>query len=90
MSTTAVQLPDDLADQYCKQFGVPPSASILTHLKRELMHAVWELLLSAEFIEAYVHGIVVECYDGVSRRIFPRIFTYSADYPEKYRYTFIA
>jgi hypothetical protein len=48
------------------------------------MHAVWRLLLDAEFMHAYVHGIVIECFDGVLRRFFPRIFTYSADYPEKY------
>ncbi|KAF9493424.1 hypothetical protein BDN71DRAFT_1483520 [Pleurotus eryngii] len=76
-------LPDDLADQYCKQFRVPLSSLILTHLKHELMHAVWVILLSAEFIEAYIYSIVLECYDGVKRRIFPHIFTYSADYPEK-------
>ena len=56
----------------------------MTHLKRELMHAVWELLLDDEFMEAYEHGIVVKCADGVIRRIYPRFFTYSADYPEKY------
>ena len=37
----------------------------MTHLKRELMHAVWELLLDDEFMEAYEHGIVVKCADGV-------------------------
>ncbi|KAG8989787.1 hypothetical protein FRB90_002072 [Tulasnella sp. 427] len=36
-----------------------------------------------EFLHAYQHGIVVKCGDGVTRRLFPRIFTYSADYPEK-------
>ncbi|KAF9232549.1 hypothetical protein BU15DRAFT_90630 [Melanogaster broomeanus] len=29
------------------------------------------------------NGVVITCYDGVKRRVFPRIFTYSADYPEK-------
>ena len=47
------------------------------------MHAVWELILDDEFLHAYEHGIVISCADGVSRRIYPRIFTYSADYPEK-------
>ena len=32
----------------------------------------------------YVHGIVIKCCDGVLRRFYPRLFTYSADYPEKY------
>ncbi|RDB22554.1 hypothetical protein Hypma_009968 [Hypsizygus marmoreus] len=33
--------------------------------------------------EAYHHGLVVTCLDGITRRFYPRIFTYSADYPEK-------
>ncbi|KIK31508.1 hypothetical protein CY34DRAFT_33015, partial [Suillus luteus UH-Slu-Lm8-n1] len=35
------------------------------------------------FLDAYRHGIVLWCPDGILRRVFPRIFTYSADYPEK-------
>jgi hypothetical protein len=48
------------------------------------MHAQWEILLDEEFQEAWEHGIVIECCDGVKRRFYPRFFTYSADYPEKY------
>ena len=51
------------------------------------MQAAWELLLDDEFMEAYVHGIVVNCVDGIRRRIYPRFFTYSADYPEKCDFT---
>ncbi|KAJ7181996.1 hypothetical protein C8R46DRAFT_1210480 [Mycena filopes] len=58
-------------------------ASVLTHCRRELMHQVWKLMLDDEFITAYQHGIVIHCADGVWRRVYPRIFTYSADYPEK-------
>ena len=47
------------------------------------MHAVWKTILDDDFIHAYVHGMVVMCIDGIERRIFPRLFTYSADYPEK-------
>ena len=64
-------------------FGEAASATTVTHLKRELFHAIWELLLDQEFLHAYEHGIILKCADGVVRRIFPRIFTYSADYPEK-------
>ncbi|KIJ57457.1 hypothetical protein HYDPIDRAFT_64582, partial [Hydnomerulius pinastri MD-312] len=53
------------------------------HCHRELFHAQWEILLDDEFLEAWRHGIVVRCCDGVERRFYPRIFTYSADYPEK-------
>jgi hypothetical protein len=35
------------------------------------------------FMHAYEHGIVILCVDGILRRVFPRFFTYSADYPEK-------
>ena len=57
----------------------------MTHLRRELFQAAWAVLLQdPEFLEAYKHGIVVECTDGIKRRLYPRIFTYSADYPEKY------
>ena len=57
--------------------------SILTHCRRELMHAVWRILLDDDFIHAYKYGIVIKCHDGIERRVYPRIFTYSADYPEK-------
>ena len=57
---------------------------LLTHCKRKLFHAIWNIILDDEFIEAYKNGIVIKCHDGVLRRVFPRIFTYSADYPEKY------
>lgn len=55
----------------------------MTHCRRELFHAQWEILLDDEFIDAYLHGIVVLCCDGILRRFYPRIFIYSADYPEK-------
>ena len=57
--------------------------AVLTHCRRELMHEVWKLLFDDEFLHAYQYGIVTQCYDGIERRIYPRIFTYSADYPEK-------
>ena len=56
---------------------------MLTHCKWELIHAMWRILLDDEFVEAYDNGIVIKCFDGVTRQLYPRIFTYSADYPEK-------
>lgn len=56
---------------------------MLTHLRRELMHEVWAKLLSDDVVDAWVHGQVIKCADGVTRRVYPRILTYSADYPEK-------
>lgn len=81
------QLPDSIQD-FFRTFGngKPANPQLLTHCRRELMHAIWELLLDPDFMEAYVHGIVIKCADGITRRVYPRIFTYSADYPEKYVY----
>lgn len=78
------QLPETLQDEYMAIFGEAASASTMTHLRRELMHAVWDLLLDTEFMHAYEHGIVLKCADGITRRIYPRFFIYAADYPEKY------
>lgn len=47
------------------------------------MHAQLSVLLDDEFVEGYIHGVVITCPDGIERRFYPRIFTYSADYPEK-------
>ncbi|EIW76332.1 hypothetical protein CONPUDRAFT_15727, partial [Coniophora puteana RWD-64-598 SS2] len=60
-----------------------PNPALLAHCKRELVHGVWRLLLDDEFLMAYKHGVLVKCKDGIIRRFYPRIFTYSADYPEK-------
>ncbi|EJD46541.1 hypothetical protein AURDEDRAFT_63120 [Auricularia subglabra TFB-10046 SS5] len=56
---------------------------IFTHCRRELFHGVLGLVLNEEFWLAYEHGIVVDCADGIRRRLYPRFFTYTADYPEK-------
>ena len=49
------------------------------------MHSVWKIILGDEdFVHAYLYGMVIKCVDGIERRIYPRVFTYSADYPEKY------
>jgi hypothetical protein len=56
---------------------------MLAHLKRKLFHAIWGILLDDEFMLAYDDRIILTCYDGVTRRVFPRIFTYLANIPEK-------
>ena len=56
----------------------------MAHCNREVFHAQWTIILDNEFLEAYAHGLVIDCCDGIQRRFYPRIFTYSADYPEKY------
>ncbi|KAJ6484247.1 hypothetical protein C8R45DRAFT_1215019 [Mycena sanguinolenta] len=77
------KLPDSFHDFFKALTGDAPSSDVLTHCRRELMHAIWRLLLDEEFLHACEHGIVIECADGIFRRFFPRIFTYSAGYPEK-------
>ncbi|KAF7790957.1 hypothetical protein EIP86_001916 [Pleurotus ostreatoroseus] len=69
--------------EYISHYGKSPSPEVLRFCKSELIQAIWLLLLDDEFIEAYEHGILVHCGDGITRRIFPRFFTYSADYPER-------
>ena len=56
---------------------------MLTHLRRELAHAVWMLLMDDDFMHAYIHGLLFRLVDGILRIFFPRFLTYSADYPEK-------
>ncbi|KAJ7679628.1 hypothetical protein B0H17DRAFT_944104, partial [Mycena rosella] len=77
------KLPDVFHDWFRALTGKAPPAEVLTHCRRELVHAIWRLLLDDEFLDAYEHGIVIKCADGISRRFYPRIFSYSADYPEK-------
>lgn len=80
------KLPDDFKD-FATRFsgGKAPSDSFFTHCHRESFHEQWKVLLDEEFLQAYEHGIIIKCCDGITRRFYPRIFTYSADYPEKYR-----
>jgi len=47
------------------------------------MQKIWLLILDETFVDAYTHRMLITCSDGVKRRIFPGIFTYAADYPEK-------
>ncbi|KIL64222.1 hypothetical protein M378DRAFT_78641, partial [Amanita muscaria Koide BX008] len=77
------QLSDKIQDFCEERFGKPATSHVLTHLRRELVHEVWKILLDEEFTKAYTDGFDVEFADGKVRRVFPRIFTYSADYPEK-------
>ena len=55
----------------------------MAFVKRDVYHGQWDIILDEEFVRAYKHGIVIRCCDGIERRFYLRIFTYSADYPEK-------
>jgi len=56
----------------------------VTHCHREFFHKQWKILLDDEFLEAYEHDVIILCCDGLKRRFYPRIFTYSADSSEQY------
>ncbi|KAJ2920454.1 hypothetical protein H1R20_g16640, partial [Candolleomyces eurysporus] len=66
-----------------KNEGKVPSDALITHCNREVFHKQWSSLLDGELISAMQSGIILTCVDGRRRRFFPRIFTYSAEYPEK-------
>ena len=85
------QLPDSLQDQlksFHRKWGTQQK-DILTHCRRELVHAVWKLLLDDKFFHASTYGMVVCCLDGIEQRVYPRILTYSADYPKKYVFALV-
>ena len=96
-----LQLPDSFKDFASSQMAgcCAPTAAFTMHCAWELMHEQWKILLDDNFLEAWKHGIVIMCLDGLLQWFYPRIFTYSADYPEKwvmkadvittYNYTFL-
>jgi len=79
-----IKLPDAFKDFVRQHTGnKAPNDAFYTHCRREAMHEQWRILLNDEFMKAHCEGIVILCADGMKRRFYPRIFTYSADYPEK-------
>ncbi|KAL0062348.1 hypothetical protein AAF712_010759 [Marasmius tenuissimus] len=77
------QIPDTVRDVYREAYNVPPSDEVIKHLKREVMQAVWNLIMDKEFVEVYDKSVVIKCSDKVKRRFLPEFFSYSVDYPEK-------
>ncbi|KAF9458454.1 hypothetical protein BDZ94DRAFT_1313287 [Collybia nuda] len=78
------QLPDNFKDFVMKHSGATGLGSaFMVHCQRELIHAQWKIIMDDDFMDAYIHGIVHVCPDGLSRRFYLWLFTYSADYPEK-------
>ncbi|KAF6756915.1 hypothetical protein DFP72DRAFT_1066293 [Ephemerocybe angulata] len=78
------EIPDQFAEWYTEKTGKKNVSKVLSsHLKREFFHAQWKALLDDDFVHAYKHGLVAKGFDGETRRFYPRILTYSADYPEK-------
>ncbi len=60
---------------------------MLTHLRRELIQAVWLILMDEDFMHAYIHGIELSFVEDDPYLYFPRFLTDSKDYPEKYGFT---
>ncbi|KZV89662.1 hypothetical protein EXIGLDRAFT_677825 [Exidia glandulosa HHB12029] len=78
------KLPDAVQDFIkSRTNGKAAKRALLTFCKRESIHKSWEILLDDEFLQAYEFGMIINCVDGVRRLCFPRILTYSADYPER-------
>lgn len=62
----------------------PMPDAVKAFLKRELLQKAWhKQLLDPSFKAACEDGIIVQCGDGVTRRLFPKIMLYSADLQEK-------
>ena len=66
-----------------EHFGKLAMAAMLTHLRRELAHAIWQLLLDEDLMRTYTEGEAIKLLDEIMRAMFPRFLFYSADYPEK-------
>jgi Plavaka transposase len=77
---------EDFASTFHCKWGTQ-RGDILTHCQRELILAIWSFLLDNDFLHAYTYGIIVQCIDGIEWHVYPCIFTYSADYPEKYAHS---
>ncbi|KDQ16267.1 hypothetical protein BOTBODRAFT_173174 [Botryobasidium botryosum FD-172 SS1] len=76
-------LPDEVQDILKERLSKSACDDALAHCRRELMHGAWKIIIDEQFIQDWTHGFIVEFPDGIKRRLYPRIFTYSADYPEK-------
>jgi hypothetical protein len=81
--TICSQLPDSIKEFYHKCYGKYPTADMLTHLKRELVHSSLRLIFGASFADAQNNGRITQCADEVWRHWFLRLVLHSADYMEK-------
>ena len=80
-------MPDRIQEKIKDAIGKAASRALLTHCRREIFQAAWLILIQdPEFLDAYINRMIVDCIDGIRRWVFPRFFTYSADYPEKYAF----
>ena len=88
--TRSSQLPPKFKTFLAKHVGGRgPKSSLFAHCWHELFHAQLYVLIDDEFVEEYLHGIVIMCHDGIARHFYPCLFTYLVDYPEKWAPNFI-
>ena len=90
MALTKPQLPDVFDDFVVAHLGKPPTNAFKAYCRRMIYHEQWMCILDDDFMDAYTHGIVIDCFDVILRRFYPRIFIYSNDYLEKYVSEFIS
>ncbi|TFK18413.1 hypothetical protein FA15DRAFT_603337 [Coprinopsis marcescibilis] len=76
-------LPDSVRDFISQRTGGSVQDEFMAFLNRETFHRQWSILLDDELLDAIENGLVITCCDGKKRRFYIRIFTYSADFPEK-------
>ncbi|RXW11688.1 hypothetical protein EST38_g14167 [Candolleomyces aberdarensis] len=57
------KLPNDFQDWYKKTFGKHATAEMLAHIRKELFHAIWTLLLDDELRHTYLHGEEMQFWD---------------------------
>ena len=48
-----------------EHFGKPATEGVLRHLRRELVQAIWMLLMDDEFMHAYIHGFDFWLFDKI-------------------------
>jgi len=67
-----VKLGDEIQEFYQEIFGKAAMAGILTYLRRELVHAIWRLLVNDDLMRAYTDGEAIKLLDEIMRAMFPR------------------
>ena len=76
------QLPNHI-QSFIQKFATSATDPQMAHCQCELLYKAWKVLLDNDFIHMYLHGVIMDCVDGIRWWVYPHIFTYSADYPEK-------
>ena len=79
-----MQLPSNFQDWIRDKVGRKAPQDVVSFCRKSLAHASLMSIFDDRFVHAWDEGLVIVCGDGVTRRCYPRIITYGADFPEKY------